>query len=60
MTLTVIVYSVDGTKSIMVKKDSDATRAKELGREAASELSAKGIQDLAKDWREKVEEWNKN
>jgi hydroxymethylbilane synthase len=43
----------------MVKKDSEATQAKELGRQVASELSAKGIQELAKDWREKVEEWNK-
>jgi len=59
LTLTVTVYSIDGTKSIMVKKDSEATQAKELGRQAASELSAKGIQELAKDWREKVEEWNK-
>jgi hydroxymethylbilane synthase len=59
LTLTVTVYSVDGTRSITVKKDSEATRAKELGRQVASELSAKGIQELAKDWREKVEEWNK-
>jgi hydroxymethylbilane synthase len=59
LTLTVTVYSVDGTKSIMVKKDSEATQAKELGRQVASELSTKGIQELAKDWREKVEEWNK-
>jgi hydroxymethylbilane synthase len=57
--LTVTVYSVDGTKSMMVKKDSDLTHAKELGRLVASELSSKGIQELAKDWREKVEEWNK-
>ncbi len=57
--LTVTVYSIDGTKSIMVKKNSKATHAQELGREAASELSSKGIQELAKDWREKVEEWNK-
>lgn len=57
--LTVTVYSVDGTKSMMIKKDSKATHAKELGRQVASELSSKGIQELAKDWREKVEEWNK-
>ncbi|MGI0073283.1 MAG: hydroxymethylbilane synthase [Nitrosotalea sp.] len=59
LTLTVTVYSVDGAQSIMVKKESEATQAKELGRQVASELSAKGIQELAKDWREKVEEWNK-
>lgn len=59
LTLTVTVYSVDGTKSIMVKKESEANHAKELGRQVASELSTKGIQELAKNWREKVEEWNK-
>ena len=59
LTLTVTVYSVDGTKSILVKKESEANHAQELGRQVASELSAKGIQELAKNWREKVEEWNK-
>jgi len=59
LTLTVTVYSVDGTKSIMVKKESEASGAKDLGKQVAYELSAKGIQELAKNWREKVEEWNK-
>jgi hydroxymethylbilane synthase len=57
--LTVTVYSVDGTKSIMVEKYSDADLAKELGKQVASELESKGIQEIAKNWREKVEEWNK-
>lgn len=57
--LDVTVYSVDGSKFISVTKQSGADKAKELGREAASELSAKGIEELAKDWRAKVEEWNK-
>lgn len=59
LTLSVTVYSVDGSKFITVKRDSEPTQAKELGRQVASELSAKGIEDLAKNWREKVEEWNK-
>jgi hydroxymethylbilane synthase len=59
LTLTVTVYSVDGTRSIMVKKDSEATHAKELGKQVASELESKGIQEMAKNWREKVEAWNK-
>jgi hydroxymethylbilane synthase len=58
LTLSVTVYSVDGRKFITVKKDSKPTQAKELGRQIASELSAKGIEELAKNWREKVEEWN--
>jgi hydroxymethylbilane synthase len=59
LTLTVTAYSVDGAKSIIVEKDSEASFAKELGRQVASELSSKGIQELAKNWREKVEEWNR-
>ncbi|MGB9003947.1 MAG: hydroxymethylbilane synthase [Nitrosotalea sp.] len=58
LTLSVTVYSVDGSKFITVKRDSEPTQAKELGRQIASELSAKGIEELAKNWREKVEEWN--
>lgn len=58
--LTVTVYSVDGARSIFVEKYSDAALAKELGKQVASELESKGIQELAKNWREKVEEWNKN
>jgi hydroxymethylbilane synthase len=58
LTLSVVVYSVDGSKFIAVKRDSEPTQANELGRQVASELSAKGIEELAKNWREKVEEWN--
>ena len=57
--LHVIVYSVDGSKSINVEKTGDPLQAKELGKQIASELAEKGIAELAKNWREKVEEWNK-
>ena len=56
--LKVIVYSVDGSKSIMVEKDSKPSQANELGKQVATELREKGIADIAKNWREKVEEWN--
>lgn len=59
LTLDVAVYSVDGSKFIAVTRDSQSNHAKELGKEVASELAAKGIEELAKNWREKVEEWNK-
>ncbi|MGI0046667.1 MAG: hydroxymethylbilane synthase [Nitrosotalea sp.] len=59
LTLNVTVYSVDGSKFITVKQGSESNRAKELGKQVASELSAKGIEELAKNWREKVEEWNR-
>lgn len=57
--LHVIVYSVDGSKSINVEKTGEPLQAKELGKQIASELAEKGIAELAKNWREKVEEWNK-
>ena len=59
LTLSVTVYSVDGSKAIMVEKDSDLVDTHELGKQVASELASKGIAELAKNWREKVEEWNK-
>jgi len=42
-----------------VEKTGDLLQAKELGKQIASELAKKGIAELAKNWREKVEEWNK-
>jgi len=57
--LHVIVYSVDGSKSINVEKTGYPLQAKELGKQIATELAEKGIAELAKNWREKVEEWNK-
>ena len=56
--LKVIVYSIDGSKSIMVEKDSETSMANDLGKQVAAELKERGIADIAKDWREKVEEWN--
>ncbi len=56
--LKVIVYSIDGRKSIMVEKDSEINKANDLGKQVATELREKGISEIAKDWREKVEEWN--
>lgn len=59
LTLNVIVYSVDGNKSINVQNTGDFFQAAELGEQAALELAKKGVAELAKNWREKVEEWNK-
>lgn len=59
LTLDVTVYSVDGSKHIMVSKESEPSHAVELGKEVALELESRGISELAKNWREKVEEWNK-
>ena len=56
--LKVMVYSIDGSKSIMVERDSEINKANDLGKQVATELREKGIADIAKNWREKVEEWN--
>jgi hydroxymethylbilane synthase len=60
MTLSVVVFSVDGKKSLQVNKTGDKNDPKLLGKLAGEELSEKGVNDLALNWREKVEEWNKS
>jgi len=59
MTLTVIAFSVDGKKSLQVTKTGDKKDPKSLGKGAGEELREKGVNELALNWREKVEEWNK-
>ncbi len=59
MTLTVVAFSVDGKKSLQVTKTGDKKDPKSLGKSAGEELREKGVNELALNWREKVEEWNK-
>ena len=59
MTLTVTAFSVDGKQSLHVSKTGDKHNPKSLGHSAGEELREKGVNDLALNWREKVEEWNK-
>jgi len=59
MTLSVVAFSVDGKKSIQVKKTGDKKNPKFIGKSAGEELRKKGVNELALNWREKVEEWNK-
>ena len=59
MTLSVVAFSVDGKKSIQVNKSGDKKDPKSLGKSAGEELRKKGVNALALNWREKVEEWNK-
>lgn len=57
--LTVAVYSIDGKKSIIVEKNGNTDNPNELGKLAAEDLNHQGVNELALNWREKVEEWNK-
>ena len=59
MTLEVSVFSVDGKESLSVSVIGDKNNPKALGKSAGEQLREKGVQDLALNWREKVEEWNK-
>lgn len=59
MTLTVYAFSVDGKQSLQVSRSGDKNNPKLLGTQVGEELRSKGINDLALNWREKVEEWNK-
>ena len=58
--MTVTAFSVDGKKSLQVNKTGDKKIQKSLGQSAGEELREKGVNDLALNWREKVEEWNKS
>ncbi len=59
MDLTVSAFSVDGKQSIQVHKTGKKRDPKSLGKSVGEELRRKGVNDLALNWREKVEEWNK-
>jgi hydroxymethylbilane synthase len=57
--LTVVAYSIDGKKSIIVEKSGNKNDPINLGKLAGKELHNQGVSELAINWREKVEEWNK-
>ncbi len=59
MSITVSAFSVDGKQSLFVTKTGSKNDPSILGRNAGEELRQKGVNDLALNWREKVEEWNK-
>jgi hydroxymethylbilane synthase len=59
MTLSVSAFSVDGKQSIFVKKSGNKNDPISLGKTVGQELHQKGVNDLAINWREKVDEWNK-
>jgi hydroxymethylbilane synthase len=59
LTLKVSAFSVDGKKSLYVNKTGSKSDPYSLGKSVGEELQKKGVNDLALNWREKVEEWNK-
>ena len=59
LTLKVAVYSMDGKKSIILEKSDNIDNAIELGKSLGDELRDRGISEIASNWREELEEWNK-
>ena len=59
MTLMVSAFSVDGKKSISVKKSGPKSDPMSLGRRVGEQLRTKGVNALALNWRERLEQWNR-
>ena len=57
--LTVVAYSFDGKQSLIVEKSGNKNDPSALGKIVGEELDKQGVNELALNWREKVEEWNK-
>ena len=57
--LTVSAYSVDGKKLITLEKSGDIDKPRNLGRELGEELQKSGVGEIASNWRESLDEWNK-
>ena len=59
MTLMVSAFSVDGKESISVKKSGPKSDPMSLGRRVGEQLRTKGVNALALNWRERLEQWNR-
>ena len=59
LTLKVAVYSMDGKKSIILEKTGSIEEPHALGRLLGDELRGRGVKEIASNWREELEEWNK-
>ena len=57
--LTVSAYSVDGKKVITLEKTGDIDKPRDLGKNIGEELQKIGIAEIASNWRESLDEWNK-
>ena len=57
--LKVGVYSMDGKKSILIEESGTIDKPFDLGKKIGNELKSQGVSEIASNWREKLEEWNK-
>ena len=59
LTLKVAVYTMDGKKSIILEKTGNIHDAIDLGHSLGIELKERGVSEIASNWREELERWNK-
>ena len=59
LVLKVGVYSMDGKKSIIIEESGTIDNPFDLGKKIGNELKSQGVSEIASNWREKLEEWNK-
>ena len=57
--LSVSAYSVDGKKAITLEKTGEISKPRDLGKEIGEELQRTGIAEIASNWRESLDKWNK-
>ena len=50
---------MDGKKSILIEENGTIDNPFELGKKIGNELKLQGVSEIASNWREKLEEWNK-
>lgn len=60
ITLQVVAFSVDGSKALVVTKSGPKDEPEQIGKAAAEELHAEGLEELALNWRESVQRWNES
>jgi hydroxymethylbilane synthase len=59
ISLNASIFSADGTRCIKLRKSGDTKNARQLGLNMGELLIKGGALDLAKDWREAVQKWNR-
>ena len=59
LTLSIAVFSADGSRCIRVEKTGKKSDPVSLARLAGKELQENGVGSLSLNWRKTVEEWNK-
>ena len=50
---------MDGKKSIILEKTGNITEATQLGKALGIELKERGVAEIASNWREELDKWNK-